>query len=328
MPQPVAMAPPSMTPSMTPPTGPGAVKAPSTSSVVQVVHSKAIDAKGRLVQPTVKTMVDLAVMELTGKKSAKEAWSSMFSPKEKVGLKPNMLGRQVHWTNTETVVAVYDGLLSAGVRPENIYMWDLKSFDISPLFKHFRRTKVNIKTTRDWGFGAERFKIDSGPPTTLVKPLLKVDAVVNIPLIKDHGIAGVTCALKSVLGSIHNPRDYHSSRKGGRTCDPTVPELSALPAVRSKMRLILTDGFFMTIDGGPRPSVEGRRQLNSVFAATDPVAMDRVAWTLIDQQRKVSKMEPLMKRAKGRPTHVLTAEKMGLGIADPKRIRHLVKTLG
>jgi uncharacterized protein (DUF362 family) len=304
------------------------------SRVVQVVNPKVYDPRQQVVETTVQEMVDRAVMELTGKRSAQEAWSSLFSPSEKVGLKPNLLGGELCWTNPEVVAAVVAGLKSAGVKEENLYLWDLRSFDISPLYRRFRATKVNVKTTTDWGFGDRAYRIESGPPARLVKPLLKVDAVVNIPLVKDHGLAGVTCALKSILGSIDNPRDQHTNRKGEKTCDPMVAELSALPEVRKKMRLILTDALQIIVEGGPRGSLEHRRTLSSVFAATDPVAMDRVAWTIIDQQRKLSRMVPLMERKlgpdgpKGRPLHVLTAEKLGLGHADPAQIDHQVLRLG
>lgn len=304
------------------------------SKVVQVVNPKAYDAKGMLVPATVQEMVDRAVMELSGKGTAKEAWSSFFSPSEKVGLKPNMLGREHCWTNPEVVAAIVNGLRSAGVRDENMFMWDLKAFDISPLFTHFKATKINVKTTTDWGFGDTRYKIASGPAARLVKPLLAVDAVVNIPLIKDHGLAGVTCSLKSVFGSIDNPSDQHTNPRREKTCDPMTAELSALPEVRKKMRLIVTDACRIIIEGGPRGTVEHRRTLSSVFAATDPVAMDRVAWTIIDAHRRPSKLVPLMERPlgpdgpRGRPLHVLTAQKLGLGTADPAQIDHVVKTLG
>ena len=31
------------------------------------------------------------------------------------------------------------------------------------------------------------------------------DAVINLPVLKDHGIVGVTMALKNMFGAIHNP---------------------------------------------------------------------------------------------------------------------------
>jgi uncharacterized protein (DUF362 family) len=329
-PPPDPMTPPAREPA---PPGPKPAAGPR-SKVVQVTNPKVYDAQGKLVPATVQEMVDRAVMELSGKSTAREAWSTYFSPSEKVGLKPNMLGREVCWTNPEVVAAIVNGLRSAGVRDENMYLWDLKAFDISPLFTAFKGTKINVKTTMDWGFGDTRYKIDSGPPTRLVKPLLEVDAVVNIPLIKDHGLAGVTCAIKSILGSIDNPPDHHTNPRKEKTCDPMIAELSALPEVRKKMRLILTDANQIIIEGGPRGVLANRRTLSSVFAATDPVAMDRVAWTIIDAQRRLSKLVPLMERPlgpdgpRGRPLHVLTAQKLGLGTADPAQIDHVIKTLG
>lgn len=307
---------------------------PGKSRVVQVVNAKAYDAKGVPEGKAVKIMVDTAVMELTGKKSAKEAWSSLFKPTDKVGLKPNCLGRQLCWPHPATVDAVIEGLLSAGVAYDRMYMWDMWGFNASPLSRRYRNSKMKVRHIKAWGYSRKKFKIPSGPAVQLTKPLLLVDAVVNIPVLKDHDLTGVTCAMKNMaLGSVPKPSIYHANRQGERLCDPMVPEIYNLSPIKDKTRLIVADAFNIIINGGPKGNAAGLRKLHSVFAATDPVAMDRVAWTIIDQHRVAAKLpklneKPLAKRRpSGRPRYVLTAEKMGLGTADPQRIDHIVKTL-
>ena len=124
---------------------------------------------------------------------------------------------------------------------------------------------------------------------------------------------------------------FHANRKGERMCDPMVAEIYALPPIRDKVRLILADAFNIIIDGGPKGNARGQRKLHSVFAAIDPVAMDRTAWSIVDRFREAARLpkldeKPLARRgAKGRPRHVVTAERLGLGTADPKRIDHVVK---
>ncbi len=305
------------------------------SRVVQVVNAKAYDAKGRPAAKPVKAMVDQAVMTLTGKGTAAAAWKSLFKPTEKVGLKPNCLGRQLCWPNPATVDAIIEGLLSAGVPYQNMIMWDMWGFGASPLSRRYRKSPMQVKHIKAWGFDRRAFKIPSGPPVKFTKALMAVDAVVNIPVIKDHDLTGVTCSLKNMaFGSIPNPWAFHADRKGVRMCDPMVPEIYALPPIKDKARLILADAFNIIIDGGPKGNVRGLRKLHSVFAATDPVAMDRVAWTLIDQERVKARLpkldeKPLSRtRPRGRPRYVRSAEKLGLGTADPARIDHVVKRLG
>ena len=99
------------------------------SRVVQVVNSKAYDAKGKPDPKPVKVMVDTAVMALTGKKTPKDALSSLFKPTEKVGLKPNCLGRHLCWPHEATVDAIIEGLVLAGVSHANMYMWDMWGFN-------------------------------------------------------------------------------------------------------------------------------------------------------------------------------------------------------
>ncbi len=314
-----------------PPARPAGAK---KSRVVQVVNAKAYDAKGRPDPKPVKVMVDRAVMELTGKKTPKEAWSSLFKPHEKVGLKPNCLGRHLCWPHAATVDAIIEGLISAGVDHANLYMWDMWGFNASPLARRYRNSKMKVNNIKAWGYSRKKFKIASGPAVQFTKALLAVDAVVNIPVLKDHDLTGVTCSIKNMaLGSVPKPAIYHTSKQGKRMCDPMVPEIYALPPIKDKVRLILADAFNIIIDGGPKGNARGQRKLHSVFAAVDPVAMDKVAWEIIDKHREKAKLPKLMDkpltktRPKGRPHYIATAEKLGLGTADPKRIDHVIKTL-
>jgi uncharacterized protein (DUF362 family) len=305
------------------------------SRVVQVVNSKAYDAKGQPDPKPVKVMVDRAVMELTGTKTPKAAWSSLFKPGEKVGLKPNCLGRHLCWPHPATVDAIIEGLVLAGVDHANMYMWDMWGFNASPLARRYSNSKMKVNNIKSWGYSRKKFKIASGPAVQFTKALLAVDAVVNIPVLKDHDLTGVTCSIKNMaLGSVPKPAIYHTSRQGKRMCDPMVPEIYALPPIKDKVRLILADAFNIIVDGGPKGNARGLRKLHSVFAAQDPVAMDKIAWEIIDALRVKATLPKLMDkpltktRPKGRPHYIATAEKLGLGTADLKKIQHVTKVLG
>lgn len=304
------------------------------SRVVQVTNPGAYDAKGQPVGKPVKAMVDQAVMTLTGKTTPAAAWKSLFRPGERVGLKPNCLGRQLCWPHPATVDAIIEGLLLAGVPYKNMVMWDMWGFGASPLSRRYRKSPMQVRPIKAWGFERKAYRIASGPTVRFTRALSAVDAVVNIPMIKDHDLAGVTCSLKNLaFGSIPNPWAFHANRAGERMCDPMVAEIYALPPIRNKARLIVADAFNIIVEGGPKGNPRGLRKLHSVFSAVDPVAMDRIAWTIIDRFRVAAKLprldeKPLSKRApRGRPRYVASAERLGLGTADASRIDHVVKQI-
>ena len=57
----------------------------------------------------------------------------------------------------------------------------------------------------------------------------RCDALINVPVLKDHDGAGVTIALKNMYGVIHNPNKYHPNG-----CNPYVADLNMLPAIRTQ----------------------------------------------------------------------------------------------
>jgi hypothetical protein len=64
------------------------------------------------------------VKELTGQKTAADAWSSLFSPDDVVGVKINCIGAPKISSSLTSVNATIAGLKSAGVRENNIIIWD------------------------------------------------------------------------------------------------------------------------------------------------------------------------------------------------------------
>ncbi|MGW8178255.1 MAG: DUF362 domain-containing protein, partial [bacterium] len=73
----------------------------------------------------------------------------------------------------------------------------------------------------------------------LCKTLTEVcDVVINLPVLKDHGITGVTMAMKNLFGAIHNPNKYHLN-----TGDPYVADVCMLSPIRQKVRLTICDGL-------------------------------------------------------------------------------------
>ena len=119
--------------------------------------------------------------------------------------------------------------------------------------------------------GASRFC--PSPPT-------QASVLINMPILKDHGIAGLSGALKNNFGLVHNPNKFHLNG-----CDPHVAEVNAVAVVRRQAAA--GDLRRAAGAGGGRPGLSrrGGRDLRRVLLATDPVALDVVAWELLEKLR-------------------------------------------
>ena len=62
--------------------------------------------------------------ELTGQKTAADAWSSLFGPDDVVGIKINCIGAPKISSSLASINATIAGLKSAGVKDNNIIIWD------------------------------------------------------------------------------------------------------------------------------------------------------------------------------------------------------------
>ncbi len=75
--------------------------------------------------------------EMTGEKTLENAWSSMFSSDDIVGIKINCIGAPKISTSLESINETIKGLKSAGVKENNIIIWDR-------LDREFRRVGLKI----------------------------------------------------------------------------------------------------------------------------------------------------------------------------------------
>jgi len=142
-------------------------------------------------------------------------------------------------------------------------------------------------------------------------------ALINLPVLKDHGICGVSIGLKSLFGAINNPNKYHDS-----VGDPYVADLHMLPQIRDKIRLTICDAITPQYEGGPPFMPQWTWPMDSLLVSEDMVAMDSIGWRIIEEQRSKSGLETL--KAAGRePVYIATAADAShrLGVNDPTRIQ-------
>jgi len=257
----------------------------------------------------VKQAVDAMVKALSGKANVDEAWRTFVSPKETVAMKSNGQHRGGS-TSPALVWAVCRGLVDAGVPQQKIIVldrnqqdlqtWGVKTFEDMP--------KVRFLTA-DSAWDAE---VKVGPVKTRLTRVLTrdADAIINLPRLKHHVVAGVTIAMKNHMGSIPNPTDFH------RTID-AIAELNCLPPIRNKTRLALCDAIVGILDKGPQfRGPHCAWQAKSLLAATDVVALDAVGAEMVRKARIAKGTGP----TKPHPRHIAHAAEIGLGRADLRKI--------
>lgn len=122
---------------------------------------------------------------------------------------------------------------------------------------------------------------------------LTADVIINVPILKHHSGAGMTCALKNLMGVVWDRGFYHF--RGLDTCIAEFP-LLRLPTIN------IVDAGVIMKTGGPRGnpnSVYERHDM--VIASTDPVACDIAAALTLNQ-----KPEDL--------GYIAKAAKLGIGV--------------
>jgi uncharacterized protein (DUF362 family) len=291
----------------------GADAAATRARVVRVQSDKVW--KGDVRDPeVVAAMVDGGIVALTGAPTAAAAWSRVFTPQMRVGLKVNLLGRPFSYTAPEVTDAVLAGALAAGVKPENVIVWDRKKSHFEQTAYRFGRGKHGESVEPGGVYDPARTCATTGGPCPVdVIPVDRTDVTVNLPVLKNHRGAGVTLALKNIaFGCYENHRSAHDNN-----CDPFVAEAYAHFVSLAKVPLIVLDATEGCCDGGPRPSDRGRLwRENAVYLATDPVALDVECRKLVMRERAARKLPDTRTDCH----HIETAAARGIGIGDPSRI--------
>ena len=338
----------------------------------------------------VQAMMDRGMMDLVGSDDATEAWRSLFAPADRVGIKVVPVGAPDSISSHEVVDSIVKGLESAGVRRRDILLverykeqflrckydeaapsgvrWECSSFEYDDSQLDIDGKHATIKDANYRGvvgYDADVYREmpycqtpDIHDPSDdrrfrshLSKIVTqKVDKIINVPVLKDHGSAGVTLALKNLShGFVNNVARSHvvlfreaeemPAWASLNQCNDFIPAIVSMPLLREKVVLNVMDGLVGTWEGGPGGGETW--QYKSLFFATDPVAMDHVGWEIIDAKRAqegwpgVAEMghtaqmgfkrgdKPSWEQFHSRhPQHIPLAGLLGLGVFDKEKITH------
>ncbi len=269
-------------------------------------------------RPLLERMVTAGMERLTSQ-TGEAAWQAVFKPSDEVVLKINGLGHGIA-TSPDLADVVAGGVLRAGVAEAACRLFDRNTGDLTANGFAMGRNAAGytVVSTDQPGIGYDAAEHTYGVVRQRVTRLLteRTTAIVNLPILKDHNIAGLTGALKNHYGSIMRPDQLHQTN-----CDPAIPDVCCLPPIAGKHRLCVGDALTMLYHGGPFNRPSSRLALDSIVLSRDPVAHDVVFCQLLEAVRKDKGLRPLAREGR-EPRYLKTAgdPARGLGISDPTRI--------
>lgn len=318
--------------------------------VVAVSHPASI-VDGRFQEGPIRRMLNEGMVELTDAEDATEAWRQFFERGDVVGIKLTPVGGPLVQSSVEVVHGIIAGLESAGVRREDIVVYDrYRGEFLNAGFDKWLPDGVR------WSYASEGYDdlqqdmkrydpehfMDMAvvlPGQDLANPAARrsyaaqfitkeVNKLVNVPAMKDHQSAGVTLALKNLShGLVNNVNRTHSSSTLN-VCGAFIPAVVALPVIRDKAVLHILDGVRALYHGGPFARPQFVWEHRTLYFATDAVALDRIGWKEIDRKRVEVGMKPIAEAKPDafstflnrQPEHVEIAGALGLGVWEERRI--------
>ncbi|MFQ6037402.1 MAG: DUF362 domain-containing protein [Candidatus Aminicenantales bacterium] len=289
-------------------------------SKVVIVRAKNIFSNGSINTKTLDRMVEKGLLTLTDQTHLKDACPSLLPSSGPVGIKINTLGGKRLSTRPETGFSLARAFAEGPLEEKDIIIWDRSNRELrSAGFRLNRRLSgIRVYGTDTEGVGYSRTLVSHKNVGSLFSVIQqRVRASVSLAILKDHGLAGITAGMKNYFGAIHNPNKYHNDR-----CDPYVAEVFETDLVRKKHSLTVIDGLIIQYHRGPSYHARWAAREGVLIFSEDPVSADYVGWQLIEKLRAKAGL-PSLKQENREPLYLKTAERMGLGTADPGRINIL-----
>jgi hypothetical protein len=287
----------------------------------------------------VRPMVNRAIINLTRKPTVPEAWRSLLSTQDVVGIKVFSAPGPNSGTRPAVVAAVVEGLLAAGLPPKRIIVWDRQLTDLrlAGYSALAERYDIRLAGSAQAGWDPNTFYHPDSPilgnlvwgdlefgkkgdglgRKSFVSKLLtrQITKIINITPLLNHNLAGVSGHLFSLAtGSVDNLIRFDSSPQSLATA---IPEIYALPALGDRVVLNITDALICQYEGGERGLLHYSIMLNQLRFSRDPVALDVLSLQELDRQRQAAHA-PAVK-----PNLQLysNAALLQLGVDDLKRIQ-------
>lgn len=321
--------------------------------VAEAYHAN-VFKDGKIDQDAVNEMLDQSMTMLTGKETATEAWKLLFEPKDRIGIKINPIGGKLLSNNHELVKAIIANLEAIGVPKNNIIIWDrrqesmkeigyteenypgIKCLGTEYMVKEGdkeiwkgedrldKNTFYEFDIVGEYDEATMPYMINGGTKSYFTNILTDmVDKVINVPVLKNAG-SSVTVALKNMAYGVTS-----NTARGHQIWSRYIAEVCAFEPVRDKTVLNIVDGLKACYEGGPGAVAHYIWQAKTIYAATDAVACDHMAFEKIFAKRVAEGItfEDARKNKDKMMEQCTRAEKLGLGVYNRDKIEHKVVKL-
>jgi uncharacterized protein (DUF362 family) len=264
-------------------------------------------------QHLLSEMLRKALQKVTRAPDEAGAWRQLFRPGDRIGIKVNTLGLS---TQPVVVDVIVQGLLRAGIPAEDILIWDRFDTELSRAgFKLNQKgpgARCRGTDATQYGGGYQDQVEISGSIGSCFSRIVaeEVTALICVPVLKDHNLAGVSLGMKNFYGAIHNPNKYHD-----RNCDPYVADVVSHRFIAPKWRLTVCDATRAQYHAGPGRNPGYAWPFGGLIVGADFVATDAVAADLLENERRRRGLKSLAEENRP-PKHIATAATRGLGVAD------------
>jgi len=203
-------------------------------------------------------------------------------------------------TNPYVVGALVDMCFNSGAKRVNVF--DIpcndakRCYENSGIEKIAREKGANVYFTDDWNFVKANFSYESpmqGWP--IYRDAIECDTFINAPVLKHHGLSGLTLSMKNLMGVCGGGRGlmhFDLGTKLAHLTDFIKPDLTVIDAYRVLVRSGPTGGNLNDV-----------KDMKALIAGTDPVLCDSYAAKLMNK-------DPLSMG------FIIQAVKLGLGSAD------------
>ncbi len=289
---------------------------PTTSRVVEITNP-GMRSGTSLQEKALAGMLDEGIARLFQTDDPRTVWRNLFSQRDVVGIKVNCLSGRHASSHQLLIDLIIERLREAGLPAGNIIIWDRLNQDLESAgysLNAENRSRIRCFGNDSAGYDNQLY-INGSVGSLLTNTITRLcTAIINVPVLKDHGIVGITLSMKNFFGAIHNPNKYHSSAG-----NPFVADLYEMDIIRRKTRLTICDALDAQYEGGPPYKPQWSWPMNSLLLAIDGVALDRVGWEIIEAKRREKNFPPLKEMGR-EPRYILTAGEKKLGLSDLDKI--------
>src|SRR5580704_7734931 len=275
--------------------------------VVAVEHTGCIAQNIYQPQP-IRQMMEKGMTSLTGAPAWTDAWRSLFEKGDVVGIKVSPVGGKNLCSDATVLHNILAGLKEAGVPASDVIVFtryhdEIYDAGIDKWIPEGVRFEGASQKYDEVQLDMGGYDSDHFMEMALIKPgeslsdphfrrsyvckvvTKKINKLINLPVLKHHQSAGVTIALKNMShGMVNNVNRSHLTPTAN-ACGIFIPSVVSLPVIREKAVLHICDAIKASYHGGPGARSQFVWEHKAMYFATDPVALDKTGWNVIDAKR-------------------------------------------